>query len=382
MKTIYLDNNATTSLDPLVLEAMLQELQQGPANPSSVHSLGKAAAQRLNQARASIADFLKVKPQEIFFTSGATEGLNMILRGVFSLKPGHIITSNVEHAAVYKTLLALEKQGVSVTYLPVGLWGALSVEQIKAAITPQTRMIVLSAANSETGVKQPIHEIAQLARESGIPFVIDAVGWIGKEPFIKLPGMSALVLSGHKFHGPKGIGLVWIDPKLKLDPLLTGGEQEYSKRAGTENLPAIIGLAKAIELLQQDLPAKSHYMKQLRDLLMQQLRSYDLTFTVNGEGPKIANTLNISFPDIDPEALFITLDRFGIAASQGSACASGALEPSRVLINMGLSKDISKAAIRFSLSRMTTEEEILQAARIIDEAVTKLKGLTGNLQGK
>lgn len=376
MKTIYLDNNATTSLDPDVLEVMIQELQLGPANPSSSHALGKAAYQRLSSARAFIASFLKVKPQEIFFTSGATEGLNMILRGAFSHNPGHIITSNVEHAAVYKTLLALEKQGVLVSYLPVGLWGALRPEQVKDALTAQTKMIVLSAANSETGVKQPIYEIAQLAKTHGIPLVVDAVGWIGKEPFTLVPGMSALVLSGHKFHGPKGIGLVWVDPKLKLEPLLTGGEQEYSKRAGTENLPAIIGLAKALELLNQELPSKATRMQQLRDLLENQLRSYSLDFIVNGQGPRIANTLNISFPKIDAEALFIYLDRLGIAASQGSACASGALEPSRILINMGVPMNLAKSAIRFSLSRMTTEEEIIQAAKIISEVVTKLHGLS------
>lgn len=376
MKTIYLDNNATTDLDPRVLEAMIHELKQGPSNPSSAHALGKAAYQRLSSARASIASFLKVKPQEIFFTSGATEGLNTILKGAFSLNPGHIITSDVEHAAVYKTLLALEKQGASVTYLPVGLWGALDPKQIKDAITSNTKMIVLSAANSETGVKQPINEIAHIAKTHGIPFVVDPVGWIGKEPFTVVPGMSALVLSGHKFHGPKGIGLAWVDPKLKLEPLLTGGEQEFSKRAGTENLPAIIGLAKALELLKQELPQASQRMHQLRDLLESQLRSYSLDFIVNGQGPKIANTLNISFPGVDAEALFIYLDRLGMAASQGSACASGALEPSRILINMQVPMDLAKSAIRFSLSRMTTEEEIIQAGKIISEVVTKLHSLS------
>lgn len=369
MKRIYLDNNATTTLDERVVEAMIEELQRGPANPSSIHHFGREAKNRLNQARRAISDYLQVKPGELFFSSSGTESINTILRTV---QHGHIITSDIEHSAIYKTVQILEQKGSSATYLSTGLWGAVQPEEVKKAIRSDTQLIILSAVNSETGVKNPIKEIALIAKEANIPFVVDAVCLLGKEPFKIYDGISALTFSAHKLHGPKGVGLAWIHPRFKFEPLLTGGDQEFSKRAGTENLFGIIGFAKAIELLNVELPKATIRMEYLRNRFETGLKKHLPNLQINGEGPRVANTSNLSFPGVDGEALLMKLDISGIAASHGSACSSGALEPSRVLRNMGLSQDRASSAIRFSLSRMTTEEEIDEAIQTITSIVIQL----------
>lgn len=362
MKRIYLDNNSTTFLDEKVLEAMLHELQKGAANPSSVHSFGREAKNRLNSARRTIADYLRVKPGELFFSSCATESLNTLLRSHTS---GHIVTSNIEHPAIYQTVQHLEKKGCTATYLSTGSWGAVTTEAIKNALTSQTRLIILSAVNSETGVKNPIKEIAHIAAQAKIPFIVDAVALLGKEPVQIFEGISAMIFSAHKLHGPKGIGLAWVHPLYPFDPLLTGGPQEFSKRAGTENLAGIIGFAKAIELLKQELPEATIKMQQLRDHFENGLKKSLPDIQINGEGPRIVNTSNISFPGVDGEALLMHLDLKGIAVSHGSACSSGSLEPSRVLKNMGLSKELASTSIRFSLSRFTSPAEIDETISII-----------------
>lgn len=343
---IYLDNNATTQILPEVLEAMLSELKGPPSNPSSTHFFGREAKKKLSAARESIAAYLKVKPQEIFFTSGGTEGLNMLLKPA----KGHIITSNVEHSAVYKTLKG------DITYLNVGTYGDVTPEAVKAAITDKTTLIVLSAVNNETGVKTDLQAIGKIALEANIPFIVDGVALLGKEHFSIPPGVSAIAFSGHKIHAPKGIGFIFCRSNYKLEPLLTGGDQEFSKRAGTENLAGIIGLAKAIELIN---PGK---MEILRNRFEEQLK--DKT-EINGTGPRICNTSNLFFPGIDGETLLIKLDQAKIAASHGSACASGALEPSRILQNMGYPKARVLSSLRFSLSRLTTEQEIDTAVQTI-----------------
>ncbi len=336
---IYLDNNATTQVLPEVLDVILSELSGGPANPSSSHFFGREAKKKLSAARELIAAYLKAKPQEILFTSGGTEGLNLLLRPAKE----HIITSNVEHSAVYRTL-----QG-DITYLPVGTYGAVTPEAVKAAITDKTTLIVLSAANNETGVKTNIEAIGNIALQANIPFIVDGVALLGKEHFTIPPGVSAMVFSGHKIHAPKGIGFIYVRSNFKLEPLLTGGDQEFSKRAGTENLAGILGLAKAVELIN---PGK---METLRDYFEDQLKG---KIEINGTGPRICNTSNLSFTGVDGETLLIGLDQAGIAASHGSACASGALEPSRILQNMGLPRPRVLSSLRFSLSRFTTQQEI------------------------
>lgn len=360
---IYLDNNATTPIDPNVLEAVIEELKLSPANPSSPHSLGRSARLRLQAARRLVASCLGVKDQELTFTSGATEALSTLLLGL-ERRGGHVISSSIEHSAILKTLQRLESRGTSVTYLKTDLSGAIDPNALEAAICPETYLIVLGAANSETGVKNPIQEIAEIAGKRNIPFIVDAVAFFGKEPLVIYPGISALVLSGHKIHGPTGVGLIWT--RTAFQPLLTGGGQEFGRRSGTENLAAIVGFAKAVEIAVKKLPDSMEKMRELRDYFESTLRSVIPSIIVNGKGPRVANTSNITFPEMDGESLLIELDQAGIAVSLGSACASGALEPSHVLREMGISSALAKSTLRFSLSRMTTKKEVDACISAID----------------
>ena len=374
MKRIYLDNNATAGVDPRVLEAMLPHLSSTPSNPSSYHYFGQEAKRHLQNARESIAAFFHVKPHEVIFTSGGTEAMNILLRGFFPYgASGHVITSNVEHACVYSTLTELQKKGLQVSFLPAGLLGAVPPEEIKKAIRSETRLITLIAVNNETGVKHDLDAIAQIAQEAAIPLIVDGVAWLGKELFTLHPGISGIGFSGHKFHAPKGIGFAIIRSSMKLHPLFIGGQQEHSLRPGTENLPGIVGLAKAIELLKTELPAATERMALLRDLLEAGLMQQAAPVVVNGIGKRICNVCNLSFPDDSGEDLLIALDMAGIAVSHGSACSSGALEPSRILVNMGLPSQIARSAIRFSLSRNTTREEIDQTIEIVAQIVQRNK---------
>ncbi len=371
---IYLDNNATTGVDPRVLEAMLPELSLLPGNPSSIHSFGRAAKQHLLKARESIATFFKVKPQEVIFTSGGTESMNLLVHGILTGPPhGHVITSDIEHSCVNKTLEAYANQGQAVSFLPAGLWGAVQVEAIKLAIRPDTRAIILSAVNTETGVKIDLEAISALALQAHIPLIIDGVGLLGKELFTLPKGVTGIGFSAHKFHGPKGAGFAIVRSSLKLRPILLGGDQEYNYRAGTENLPGIIGMAKAIDLLGTELPDATERMQRLRTKLETELIQHLGPVIVSGEGPRICNTVNLTFQHVQGEELLMLLDLSGIAVSHGSACSSGALEPSRVLTNMGIPHQLARSAIRFSLSRYTTEEEIDRCVEVVIEAVRKLR---------
>jgi cysteine desulfurase len=369
---IYLDNNATTGLDSRVVEAMLQELSLQPSNPSSTHFFGRQAKQKLQHSRETIAKFLNVKAHEILFTSGGTEALNMLIRGTLQAG-GHAITSNVEHSCVHNTLTALISQGVDVSFLPAGLLGTVDAEAIRAALRPSTRLIVLSAANSETGVKIDMEKIARVAEEAHIPFIVDGVSLLGKELFTIPSGVTAMGFSGHKLHGPKGAGFAFLRSSFKIPPLLTGGDQEFGMRAGTENLPGIIGMAKAVELLSTELPIATHRMAVLRDKLESGLLVHANPVIVNGMGPRIANTCNLSFPNVRGEDLLIALDMAGIAVSHGSACTSGAMQPSRILLEMGVPHPIAQSAIRFSLSRFTTEEEIDICIQSTSQIVSRLR---------
>ena len=360
---MYLDNNATTALDPRVFKAMLQDLSGPPANPSSIHWFGRQAHHLLRTARQTVAAYFQVKPEEIIFTSGGTESINLFLRGLGT--KGHLITTSIEHSSIYRTVQALESQGLSVTYLPVGLWGAPLPEHCRAAIRPDTRAIVLTAANAETGVKIDLEGFASLAHSHHIPLCIDAVAWMGKEPFPMHPGISALTLSGHKFHAPKGIGALFLRAPLQLIPTITGGAQESKRRAGTENLSGILGLAAAIDILAQEQTSITEHLLQLRLHLEHGLKKAIPDLAINGEGPRIANTVNCLFPGIDGETFLIQLDMAGIAVSLGSACTTGAMEPSRVLTQMGVSRKLACTSLRFSLSRINTREEIDQAIAII-----------------
>lgn len=370
---IYLDNNATTSVDPLVIEVILSSLKSCFGNPSSSHSYGKEARNRLQKARDEISKYLQVSSREIIFTSGATEALNLVLKGLLENTKTHVITSNVEHSAVYSTLKSLESESIPISFLPVGMHGSVTLENVKKAYRPNTSLIVLMAVNNETGVKTDIDSIAAFAKEKGIHFVVDGVALLGKEHFEIPEGVSAMCFSGHKLHAPKGIGFAFIRKSLKSKPLIIGGNQEFGLRGGTENITGIIALQEAIRLLTPDLAASSKRMEKLRDKFEQTLLEQLPNICVNGQGPRIVNTSNICFKGVEGELLMAHLDREGLMVSLGSACASGALEPSRVLLNMGLTTDDASSSIRFSLSRFTTEEEIDQAIQIVINTVHRLQ---------
>lgn len=364
MKRIYLDNNATTYLDPRVATVFMHALQEWQGNPSSVHSAGREAKAVLNRARKTLADALGVKPAEIIFHSGATEGLNGLLRMLTG--QGHLITSSAEHAAVYATAQALSAQGAQVTFLKPTSEGIVSPEAVAKALTPQTKLIALMAVNNETGMKTDLEALAALAQEKKIPLLVDGVAQLGKDPIVFYPGITAYCFSGHKIHGPKGIGFSYVRSTLKLDPWVTGGEQEFGKRGGTENLPAILGLAEAVRIALEELPSAVLKMTALRNQLEQGLLSYPGVF-VNAQGARVCNTSNLSFKGQEGETLLAKLDLAGIAVSHGSACSSGALEPSRVLLEMGLPPSIAATALRFSLSRFTTADEIDQTLKVFEQ---------------
>jgi cysteine desulfurase len=370
MRQIYLDNNATTALDPRVLDAMKDALVSIPLNPSSTHAFGQEAKKYLTSSKEKLAHALHVKPSCLTFTSGGTEAINYLLRGYYALAPNcHIITSNVEHPAVIETLSLLEKQGASISYLPAGLWGALHKDLVEAAITPKTRLITLTAANNITGVETDLTAIAELAQKHNLWFVVDGVQLLGKKRFHIPNGVSAIAFAAHKLHGPTGIGLAIQQTDDKLPPLIVGGPQEQGRRAGTPNLPGIVGFAKAAQLLTTELPNATEKMQKLRDRLTNGLLQTLGNIVVHGLGPRLPNTAHIAFPGISAETLLMQLDLNGIAASHGSACASGAFEPSPTLLQMGIPLSLVKSSIRFSLSRMTTEEEIDLTIEVITSLV-------------
>lgn len=373
-RKIYLDNNASTPIDPDVLNDIKNFLECSVGNSSSIHSYGRFLNQLLLSSRDTIAKYLQVKPSEVIFTSGATESANMFLKGYFAKNPkGHIITSDLEHPCVFKTIQFLESKGLSVTYLKGGKHGAIKPEQIEEAIRPETKLIALMASNNETGVKTDIYSIAQIAEKNAIHFFVDAVAFYGKENLEITPGISALAISGHKIHAPKGIGLLFVRKNVKLEPLFHGGEHEYGRRAGTENLIGILALSRAVEIAQQQLEFSIPTIKNMRDHFEQKLINSLDKIKINGSGQRVCNTSNIAFNGIEGEVLLAALDKEGIAASHGSACASGALEPSRILVNMGLTSEEASSSIRFSFSRINTMEEVDQAAEIIIRLITQLR---------
>lgn len=369
---IYLDNNATTKVDPKVIEAIHEDLSGPPANPSSNHFLGKRAKNLLIQSKKTIANYLNVDSNEIIFTSGGTETMNLLIRGVIqALGKGHIISTDIEHACIHKTLLDLEKKGCEISFIKTGTFGSAKAAQVKELIKESTKLIVLSAVNSETGVLTEIDKISQIAEEEDICFVIDCVALLGKKRIVFPKKKTAAGFSSHKIHGPKGIGFAYISKDLPLSPIILGGHQENNLRPGSENLPGIIGTSKAIELAYEKIDENINKISELRDYFEATLSKH-LKIEINGEGPRICNTSNISFIGIDAEDLLIRLDLNGVLASHGSACQSLNTTLSRVLLNMGLGKERAKSAIRFSFSRLNTKTEIDKVIEIIIEAVKQL----------
>jgi cysteine desulfurase len=364
---IYLDSNATGLLDPRVSQALKEAIDTPLGNPSSPHSFGQAAKGRISEARRNIAAFLKVPQSQVIFTSGGSEGALSLLRGFLKKEQNpHIISSNIEHACVYETLEALKGEGASVTYLPAGLKGAIEPSDLEAAITPRTKLICLMSVNNETGVKADIEKISEIAGRNKIPLVVDGVAWLGKE-VISLPrGISAIFFSGHKIHAPQGVGFIVLLSKTHLTPLILGGGQEFGLRGGTQNLLGIIGLGAAVSILQEEQEGFIPKIAAMRDFFENELLRLP-GVSVNGLGPRVCNTTNLAFEGIDGETLLIALDQRGVLASLGSACSSGSIEPSRILLNMGVPMKKARSSLRFSFSRMNTMEEAQKAVKLIKE---------------
>ncbi len=374
---IFLDNNSTTPLDPKVLEAMSYDFGPLARNPSSIHSFGQEARNQLTKARRLIADYFEVDSDELIFTSGASESNNHLLKGFAQqIFPKKIISTAIEHSSIHKNLLKYREKGGEVVFLPVDKKGAPKASDLKTEIErSETALIVLMAANNETGVKTDLEAFAEMAHHYKIPFIVDAVAWIGKEPFKILPGISALTLSGHKFHGPKGIGLTYLSSEYELEPLILGGGQEGGHRAGTNNLAGALGLAKAFEIISECLPEETKKMQKLRTHFEGQLQARLDGVLVNGEADRICNTSCLSFSGIDGESLLMNLDLKGVACSHGSACSSGSLAPSRVLTEMGYSLEHCRSSLRFALSRMTTQEEINRSIEVIVQVAKEMRAI-------
>jgi cysteine desulfurase len=381
MKRVYLDHNATTPVEPEVLDAMLPCLSAEFGNAASIHSFGQRARAAVETSRESVAALLGARPQEIVFTSGGTESDNHAIFGIVEAAGGHekhVITTTIEHEAVLNTCQALEKQGVSVTYLSVDRDGLIDLEALRRAIRPETVLITIMHANNELGTLEPLEEIGRIAAEADVYFHTDAVQSAGKLPIdVKAMRVDLLSLSGHKFYAPKGIGALYIKSGTRLRQLLYGGHHQRGFRPGTENVAGIVGLGKAAEMARAALAQDATRISALRDNLEHGLLARVPDSSVNGaRAPRTPNTTNLLFPGLEGEALVIALDLKGLACSTGAACSSGALEPSHVLTAIGLPPEDARASLRFSLGRHTTAEDIDFALQVVPAAVAQLRELS------
>jgi cysteine desulfurase len=383
MNRIYLDNNATTPVEPAILDAMLPFLSADFGNASSIHTFGQRARAAVETAREQVASLINAKPQEVIFTSGGTESDNHAIFGVAQalapLRPGaHVVTSSVEHEAVLNSCQALEKSGFAVTYLTVSRDGLVDPQDVRNAIRSETVLISVMHANNELGTVQPVAEIGPIAAERKICFHTDAVQSIGKIPVdVRALHLDLLSLSGHKLYAPKGIGAIFIKSGTRLRQFLFGGHHQRGFRPGTENVAGIVGLGKAAELARLSLAEDAARISGLRNQLEQGLLARVPDARANGAAaPRTPNTSNITFEGIEGEALVIALDLQGLACSTGAACSSGALEPSHVLTSIGLPALEARASLRFSLGRHTTAGEIDTALEIIPSAVERLRRLS------
>jgi cysteine desulfurase len=379
-KCIYLDNNATTKVDDAVVEAMLPYLTEFYGNPSSMHTFGGQVGRAINDARSQVAALLGADNSEIVFTSCGTEGDNAAIRAALLAHPEkrHIVTTQVEHAAVLNLCKLMEKQGYTVTYLSVNRQGQIDLDELEASLTGNTALVSIMYANNETGVVFPIEQIGQIVKERGITYHVDAVQAVGKLPLnMKTSTIDMLTLSGHKLHAPKGIGALYVRKGVRFRPLLIGGHQERGRRGGTENVASIVGLGKAAELELLHMPEATKREKQLRDRLEKTLLATIPDCEVNGD-PKnrLPNTSSIGFKYIEGEAILLSLNHYGICASSGSACTSGSLEPSHVLRAMGLPYTILHGSIRFSLCRYTTDTEIDEVLAVMPGIVERLRAMS------
>lgn len=377
MRRIYLDNNATTPVLPEVFEAMRPYFAEHFGNASSIHSHGQETRAAVESAREAVAALLACRPSEVVFTSGGTEADNLAIAGLTA--PGdHVVTSQIEHHAVLHAGKHVEEIGCEVTYVAVDRRGRIDPDDVRRALRPNTKLISIMAANNETGVLQPVEEIGRIAAEAGVIFHTDAVQAAGKVALnVNRMGCHALSISGHKMHAPQGVGALYVKKGTKIRPLLYGGRHERSRRAGTENVAGIVGLGKAAQIAKGWLErSEEKRMAALRDRLEQGILAQVDESKVNGEGVRVPNTSNIAFAHVDAEPLVIALDLKEMAVSTGAACSSGAIEPSHVLIAMGLTPDEARSSVRFSLGKQTTDEDIDCALALVPEAVARLRELS------
>ena len=377
---VYADNAATTSVSKAVLDSMLPYFSEKYGNPSSIYSLGRQAREAVDDARLKVATVLGCEPQEIFFTSGGSESDNWAIRGVAlaNIKKGkHLITSKFEHHAILHTMKALEKEGFEVTYLDVTSKGLVTPESLAAAIRPDTTLVTIMYANNEIGTIQPIPELAKICHDKGVIFHTDAVQAIGHVAInVRTQGIELLSLSAHKFHGPKGVGVLYIRKGLRFPNLIEGGAQERNRRAGTENIPGIVGLAAALEIAVTSISERNEKVKKLRDRLIDGMLKLPMT-RLNGDREKrLPGNVNISIEGIEGESLLLLLDMNGICASSGSACTSGSLDPSHVLLSIGLKHEVAHGSLRLTLDENNTDEDIDYILEVLPTIVDRLRAMS------
>src|SRR6185437_4962019 len=375
MSLIYLDNNATTKPDPLVVEAMLPYLMDLYGNPSSVHRFGQRARQAIDEARARIAALVRCGESELLFTGGGTEAINTAIRGLLAARSPRkrIVTTAVEHSATRELCAQLAKEGAEVIEVPVDVRGMLDISALRDAITDDPALVTIMWANNETGVLFPVAEIADICRAKRVPFHCDGTQAIGKIPVdLSMIRIDAMSFASHKFHGPKGVGALFTRRGIRIRSLLIGGPQERGRRGGTENVPGIVGMGKAAELAATHLPEMAR-VASLRDRLESSILARIGSTSVNGRtDQRLPNTSNIGFSRLEAEAILLLLSEQGVCASAGAACSSGSLEPSHVLRAMGIDEKIAHGAIRFSLSRFTTDAEIDGSLEVLPGIIAKL----------
>lgn len=380
-KIIYMDNAATTKVHPNVLKAMLPYLKQNYGNPSSIYALGQESRKAIETAREQVAKALRANSNEIFFTSGGSESDNWAIKGIAFANQDrgkHIITTNIEHHAVLHTCKYLEKYGFEITYLPVKSNGIIDIKDLKKAIRKDTILVSVMYANNEIGTVQPIEEIGKITKEKGIYFHTDAVQAIGNIPIdVKKSNIDLLSISGHKFNAPKGVGALYIRKGTKILNMIHGGGQEKNMRAGTENVASIVGMGKAIDLATENIEKKNRYIKELREYLIDNILKNIPDTILNGDREKrLAGNINLCFKYIEGESILLMLDSLGICASSGSACTSGSLEPSHVLLALGLPHEIAHGSLRLTLSKENTQEEIDYVLSVLPDIVKKLRSMS------
>lgn len=378
---IYMDNAATTRVKQEVLEEMLPYFTENYGNPSSIYTLGSKSKNAIEIARERVAKAINADPKEIFFTAGGSEADNWAIKGVAFAnrnRGNHIITSKIEHHAVLHTCEYLEKQGFKVTYLDVDEYGVVDLDQLKNSITEDTILITIMFANNEIGTIQPIKEIGQIAKEHGIYFHTDAVQAVGHVKIdVDELNIDLLSMAAHKFYGPKGVGALYVRKGVKIDPLIAGGGQERNRRAGTENVPGIVGMGKAIELAYEHLEENNERLIRLRDKLIKKVFENIDHVRLNGHPTnRLPGNVNLCFEFIEGESMLLSLDMEGIAASSGSACTSGSLDPSHVLLAIGLPHEIAHGSLRLSLGDFNTEEEVDYVVEKLTEIVARLRAMS------